>query len=176
MATFRRDRTPGATYFFTVVTHRREPLLLRPPLLLALREAVHRVRRDNPFEIVAWVTMPDHIHCIWTLPTGDADFPSRWSMIKRLASQALDARGSVSGTQAKRREAGLWQPRFWEHRILDEKDLEAHVDYIHWNPVKHGCVTRPVEWKYSTIHRYIRRGLLPADWGIGGEPRGQFGE
>ena len=178
MATFRRALTAGATYFFTVVTRERIPLLSRPEFLSALRDAVRLVRAELPFGIVAWVVLPDHLHCIWRLPEGDWDYARRWSVIKCKVSQATAELlpPASEASRLRRRESSLWQRRFWEHQIRDDDDLRKHVDYIHWNPVKHGCVLRAADWSHSTIHRYVSRGELPADWGGSGEIEGRFGE
>ena len=189
MATFRRAYAPGGTFFFTLVTCRRVPVLAHPELLRALREAMTRVRRELPFRVIAMVVLPDHLHCIWKLPEGDSDYPRRWSLIKRATSQlamraAPDGRAPSIQSCAqrtlpsirRRRESGLWQRRYWEHQIRNDADLSAHVDYIHWNPVKHGYVGRPRDWPQSTVHRFTQRGLIPADWGVEGELTGDFGE
>lgn len=123
--------------------------------------------------------LPDHLHCIWTLPQGDADFSVRWSMIKRLVSQACaDEFGvdNLSTSRMQRKESGIWQRRFWEHQIRDDNDFALHVDYIHWNPVKHGLVTCAMDWPHSTFHRYVAQEILPPDWGIGADVAGDFGE
>jgi putative transposase len=134
----------------------------------ALRHAIEAVRSDSPFIIDAWVLLPDHLHCIWTLPEGDADFPSRWMRIKRKVSLArrenyrrLDW---ISASKKKHRESTIWQRRFWEHQIRDDDDFARHVDYLHHNPVKHGYVERVSDWPYSTFHRYVRGGLIARDW------------
>jgi putative transposase len=177
MATFRRALVPGGCYFFTVGTYQRQKLLTYPSVLVALRTAFDSVRSRHPFEIDAMVVLPDHLHCIWTLPPEDHDYARRWSLIKRetsrLVRHLIAAPLRPSGT--RRHENGLWQRRFWEHLIRDENDFSRHVDYIHWNPVKHGLCERVVEWPHSSFHRYVRRGLLPLDWATG-DIEGQFGE
>lgn len=169
MATFRRSITPGATYFFTVVTYRRRAVLTDPPCYRALREAFRRTKLNHPFDVEALVLLPDHLHCIWTLPPSDADYAMRWSLIKRFTSQslrqALDPR--VSASRRARGELGLWQRRFWEHQIRDDRDLVRHTDYIHWNPVKHGYVKQAKDWPHSTFHRLVRQGIYDVDWGGG---------
>jgi putative transposase len=125
----------------------------------------------RPFVIEGWVLLPDHLHCIWTLPEGDADFSTRWSLIKRsvshfAAEMALDPVLRKASAR-KRRESTIWQRRFWEHLIRDEADMERHLDYIHFNPVRHGYVARAADWPYSTIHRYVREGVYPVDWAGG---------
>lgn len=160
MATFRRAWIPGGTYFFTLATWRRQPLLTHPDAVTALREAFRSVREEHAFEIDALVVLPDHMHAIWTLPPDDADFARRWAMVKRRVSQrtAHLVRKPVSASMTKRRETGVWQRRYWEHSIRDDTDLRRHVDYIHFNPVKHGYARRVADWPYSTFHRYVADG------------------
>ncbi|MFZ6772742.1 REP-associated tyrosine transposase [Undibacterium sp. SXout7W] len=179
MSNYRRSNIAGGTYFFTVNSFRRRPILSNESLRDALRLAIQKTRLTHPFKIDAWVLLPDHLHCIWTLPEGDADFSVRWSMIKRLVSQACADEFSmddVSASRTQRKESGIWQRRFWEHQIRDDHDFARHVDYIHWNPVKHGLVARAVDWPYSTFHRYVVQEMLPPDWGVRGDVVGDFGE
>ena len=166
MATFRRSVVPGATYFFTVNTYRRIKVLTDPPFYSALKEALGRVMAKYPFEIDAFVLLPDHLHCIWTLPPDDGDYAARWNIIKRLVSQTTcnEIAPLLPASRSERKELGLWQRRFWEHQIRDEKDFAMHVDYIHWNPMKHGYVSRVVDWPYSSFHRYLRDGVYQKDW------------
>ena len=169
MPNYRRANVAGGTYFFTVNTLRRLPVLTEPPVREALREAIRQTRMTAPFDIDAWVLLPDHLHCIWTLPQGDADFSMRWSKIKRYVSQQCGETfgiGNVSASRTKRHESGLWQRRFWEHQIRDEADFALHADYIHWNPVKHGLAARAVDWPYSTFHRFVCDGVYASDWGL----------
>lgn len=180
MATFRRALTPGATWFFTVVTQDRWPILTQPALLYALRLAFREVRQAHPYTLDAVVLLPDHLHCVWTLPEGDADYARRWNILKRLVSQRAREHlpGPANASQAKRGELGLWQRRFWEHQIRDDADLARHLDYLHWNPVKHGHVTRVIDWPWSSFHRYVAQGIYPADWGgeVTETPSGEYGE
>ena len=169
MPNYRRARVAGGTYFFTVVARERRPVLTGEAVRTALREAIARVRATKPFRVDAWVLLPDHLHCLWTLPPGDADFSSRWSAIKRLTSQA--AAGSA-GTESA--QSGLWQERFWEHVVRDDPDFARHADYIHWNPVRHGHAARAADWPYSTFRRYCELGVYPDDWG-GGNARAASG-
>ena len=162
MVRYRRDWTPGGTYFFTVATRDRRASLLTDHYPL-LRRALRTVRHARPFAVRAAVVLPDHLHAIWTLPDGDADYAGHWRAIKSLFVRQLAAKG-VPIHRNRRGEADVWQPRYWEHRIRDERDLRAHVDYIHFNPVKHGHVTRVAHWPYSSFHAYVRQGLLPRDW------------
>lgn len=174
MPHYRRADIPGATYFFTVVTYRRQPILCDAPLRTALRRAIEEVRASRPFTVDAWVLLPDHLHCLWTLPPGDADFATRWSLIKRRVSQFCREHYRrpewLAPSKRKHRESTLWQRRYWEHLIRDEHDCARHVDYIHHNPVRHGHCRTPGEWPYSTVHRYIAAGVLPADWGASAIP------
>ncbi len=142
----------------------------------ALRDAVRRVRARAPFQIDAWVVLPDHMHCLWTLPENDADFPGRWRAIKKSFAKAIGIGEPRSPVMIRRGERGIWQRRYWEHTIRDERDLTAHMDYIHFNPVKHGFVERPVEWPYSSFRRCVARGLYPAGWIDGNDEPPQTGE
>lgn len=177
MATYRRMQVPGTTYFFTLATFRRQPLLTHPDSVTAIRDAIRMVRKVLPFEIVAFVVLPDHLHAIWTLPPGDADYPRRWALIKREAGREIGrfVRIELPRSMIARHESGVWQRRYWEHLVRDDDDLKRHVDYIHFNPVKHGYARRVAEWPHSTFHRYVKRGLLPLDWAA--EPgEGNYGE
>lgn len=160
--------TAGSSYFFTVVAYRRQPILCDEAIRKALRTAIETVRVARPFVIDAWVLMPDHLHCVWTLPDGDADFSTRWKIIKRDVSLdcGKDYRRAdfVTASKRKHRESTIWQRRFWEHQIRDENDFARHVDYIHFNPVKHGHVKQVADWPYSTFHRYVRDGVYARDW------------
>jgi len=166
MATFRRSTTPGASYFFTVNTYERQKILTEERVYSALKQGIRVVKDRFPFTIEAFVLLPDHLHCIWTLPEGDADYAKRWNIIKRLTSQR--ARHLIvqptTASRRKRRELGLWQRRFWEHQIRDEQDFERHVNYIHWNPVKHGYVNAVIQWPYSSFRRFVQNGIYPSNW------------
>jgi len=168
MSRYRRATAAGTSYFFTVVTYRRQPILCNDAVRDALRVAIEKMRVTRPFVIDAWVLLPDHLHCVWTLPNGDADFSTRWMIIKRAVSLACreDYRRADWGTVSKRkhRESTIWQRRFWEHQIRDENDFARHVDYIHYNPVKHGYVKCVTDWPYSTFHCYVRDGLYAQGW------------
>ena len=164
---YRRDYTQRASYFFTVVTFRRVGFLTTETAVNQLRQAFKDEMARRPFIIDAIVILPDHIHSIWTLPKDDADYSIRWRNIKRTFTQQIapDDRPAVFASRRHKGEQAIWQRRFWEHRIRDDEDYSHHVDYIHYNPVKHGYVKRPADWAYSSIHRYIRQGVLPATWG-----------
>ncbi len=171
MPNYRRAKTPGGTYFFTLVTYRRQQILCDEPIRQALRQAIRNTRLHYPFSVDVWVLMPDHLHCLWTLPDGDDDFSTRWSLIKRRVSIACkehykQARWKTPSKE-KHRESTLWQRRFWEHCIRDQRDFNHHADYMHYNPGKHGLCNQPVEWSFSTVHRYINVGKYPENWTVG---------
>ncbi|MCT4708014.1 transposase [Enterobacteriaceae bacterium H16N7] len=151
MSNYRRAFHNGGTFFFTVNLHDRDSDLLTRHIH-ALRVAIRQVKARHPFDINAWVVLPEHMHCIWTLPKGDNDFPGRWRAIKKSFTKSLACTGQV------------WQKRYWEHCVRDEKDYRAHMDYVYINPVKHGLVIRVREWPFSTFHRDVQRGLYPEDW------------
>lgn len=166
MTRYRRAET-GSTFFFTVVACRRRPILCDEPVRRALRRAIARTREKHPFAVDAMVLLPDHLHCIWTLPEGDNDFSTRWAKIKRFVSLEcahLGDRSLRSASRARHRESTIWHRRFWEHRISTEIDMERHLDYIHFNPVRHGYAASAAAWPYSTFWRYVRDGLYPEDW------------
>jgi putative transposase len=171
MSRYRRAPS-GTTFFFTVVAYRRRPILCKEPVISALRDAISRVRAQRPFFLDAFVLLPDHLHCIWTMPAEDSNFSVRWSLIKHHVSFAcrhLSVDESTTQSRRKHRDAGIWQRRFWEHRIRDDADLQRHVDYVHINPVKHGLAQSACQWPYSTFHRYLKVGMYPVDWA--GAPR-----
>ncbi len=161
----------GGVYFFTVVTYRRQRFLCDTDVRMALRVGINEVRQQLPFDIDAWVLMPDHLHCALRLPDGDACFGKRWAMIKRFVTKRCGYRLKrdewMNRSKTRRHESTLWQRRFWEHLIRDENDLNHHRDYIHWNPVKHGYVERVVDWPYSTFHRYVKDDVYPDNWCVG---------
>jgi len=157
MPQYIRAKQPGGTFFFTIVTYRRRKLFYEIQNRLLLKKVIMQVQSTHPFTIDAWVLLPEHLHCIWTLPEGDADFSKRWGLIKATFSREL--RGS--------RIIPVWQNRFWEHLICDDRDLHTHLDYIHYNPVRHCLVNSPKDWPSSTFHRYVQQGLYPPNWGEG---------
>lgn len=174
MPNYTRNFIPGGTFFFTVVTHERRPWLCSDAARNSMRHAIDKVRKNLPFSIDAWVLLPDHLHCIWTLPPGDTDYSSRWRLIKGHVSKSFAddfAEGRLSPSRLKRRERGLWQRRFWEHTIKDDADLAAHCDYIYYNPVKHGLCASPREWPFSTFHGFVKSGVYGVDWGDGAMKR-----
>ena len=158
-----RAFVPGGTFFFTVtILERRRKLLTEN--LDTLREVFKSARRRRPFTIDAIVILPDHLHCIWTLPPGDADFSTRWQDIKARFAAQISRGERLSARRVQKGERGIWQRRFWEHVIRDERDYERHVDYIHYNPVKHGHVRRVADWPYSSFHQYVERGIHNLEW------------
>jgi putative transposase len=175
MVRYRRNFVPGGTYFFTVtLVDRTSSALVHH--VSDLRAAFRIAWQERPFTIEAIVILPEHLHTIWTLPSGDSDFSGRWKRIKARFTRRLVAAG-VSVKRHRNGEYALWQRRFWEHTIRDEVDFERHADYVHFNPVKHELVNRVRDWRYSSFHAYVRRGVLPADWaGDVDEPTMDFGE
>ena len=174
MPDYRRYFVAGATYFFTLKTEWNEPLFNDPANVELLGNVLREMDARWPVTIDAMVLLPDHLHAVWSLPPGDQDYSKRWGWVKKeftiryLASGGQERQRSESRIQNRRR--GIWQRRFWEHLIRDEADFDAHFDYVHWNPVKHGYVPCPQEWPHSSFHRWVRAGVYPADWGCGGLP------
>jgi putative transposase len=167
MPHYKRAKQPGGTFFFTVVTHRRRKLFYEANNRLIFKKVIMEVQSTHPFNIDAWVLLPEHLHCVWTLPEGDQDFSRRWGLIKAKFSK-----------ESRRLARPIWQNRFWEHLIRDDRDLHKHLDYIHYNPVKHGLVESPKDWPSSSFHRYVQAGLYPENWGEGVsfESTDRFGE
>ncbi len=164
MSDYHRLYEKGGTYFFTLVTYERRPLLCEEGAMLRLKAAFRYGMRKYPFHMKGLVILPDHIHCIWHLPEHDNDFSIRWNMIKRYFS--IGMKDEVN----HRREKNIWQRRFFEHLIRDEEDLQRCLDYIHYNPVKHGYVNRPCDWAYSSFKNNVRKGFYEIDWGSNVEP------
>jgi len=169
---YRRSKTPGGTYFFTLVTFRRSPIFTNEENTSLLRQAFQYVKTRHPFEIDAFVLLPDHLHCVWTLPEGDSDFPTRWNLIKGYFSRNFDnpIHQILDKSRTNKREKTIWQRRFWEHQIKDDDDMIAHINYIHFNPVKHGLVDSPLKWKHSSFRRYVDSGAYRKDWGSSTAP------
>jgi putative transposase len=163
MTSYRRNFLAGGSFFFTVnLLDRRLRLLTEH--IDQLRAAFRATRRRHLFTIEAIVVLPDHLHAVWTLPDGDADFAMRWRLIKSTFSRNLATDEAISTSRLAKGERGIWQRRYWEHTIRDEDDLARHIDYIHINPVKHGLVTRVRDWPYSSFHRMVKLGVYPQDW------------
>lgn len=163
MISYRRNFIPGGCFFFTVnLADRKRSLLIEN--IEFLRAAFRETRQRHPFTIDAIVVLPDHIHAVWTMPDGDADFATRWRLIKSIFSRNLPCGEPISASRAAQGERGIWQRRYWEHTIRDEDDFARHVDYVHINPLKHGLVRRVQEWEASSFHRYVKLGVYPLDW------------
>jgi putative transposase len=176
MTNYRRNAISGGSFFFTVNLAERRRRLLTDNIDL-LRTAFRDVRRRHPFGIEAIIILPDHLHAIWTLPENDSDFALRWRLIKRAFSRGLPAGERISASRASKGERGIWQRRYWEHTLRDEADFEKHVNYIHFNPVKHGHVSRVRDWPHSSFHRMVRLGIYPLDWaGDANHNERSFGE
>ena len=176
MVNYCRNRLPGGTYFFTVTLRDRwsRPLVQHIDLL---REAFRVVREQRSFDVDAIVILPDHLHAVWTLPEGDADYPGRWRAIKSRFSRPLLEQG-VKLQRTARGDYALWQRCYWEHTIRGDDDRQRHVDYSHNNPVKHRLVRQVMDWPFSSFHRFVREGLLSPDWAgrAMANVQGEFGE
>lgn len=158
----------GTMYFFTLVAHERRDIFCQEDFLSAFKNAIKEVRQTHPFQVIAWVQLPDHLHCILQFEE-DTDFGKIWGMIKRLTTKACPQYHlpieQLSYSKVSRNEKGLWQRRFYEHMIRNEQDLIQHLHYIHYNPVKHGLVANVKDWQFSTFHRYVLDGFYDIDWG-----------
>ncbi|MEM7019792.1 MAG: transposase [Pseudomonadota bacterium] len=163
MSNYRRLRVLGGSYFFTVnLANRRQKLLTQN--IDILRKGFRKVRKAHPFHIDAIVILPDHLHCIWTLSEGDDDYSMRWRQIKSAFSSELPGVEKRSDSRVKKRERGIWQRRFWEHLIRGDKEYARLVDYIHFNPVKHGHAETPGAWPYSSFRKHVKMGIYPSNW------------
>jgi len=184
MSKYIRGKFPGGYYFFTVITHSRRGLFVDYKARECLRHSWRMIEQRRPFETVAICLLPEHLHCIWRLPEGDADFSQRWASIKSVFTREYLKGGGRDGrrnsSRQRSKEAAIWQRRFWEHQIRDENDLQRHVDYIHFNPVKHELVKDVADWPWSTYHRFVKEGFYggadnpqsvkpPDDFGCVGE-------
>jgi putative transposase len=169
MPNYRRAYEPGGTYFLTIATYQRLPLLGPPQAVTCLRSALGEVMREAPFQIPAAVILPDHIHFLWSLPRGDADYSGRVGRMKVRFTRSIREAGSpppdVSPSRRRHRESDVWQRRFWEYTVRDEPDFERLLDYIHYNPVRHGLATCPHRWPFSSFRKWVRSGLYSAEWG-----------
>lgn len=176
MPEYRRPRVAGATVFLTLVAYGRRKIFDEEPQIQALRDAIKQVQSEWPFEIEGAVILPDHLHFLWSLPLGDSDFSKRAGRFKALATKrllALPTGEEENPGRSRRRhnEAAIWQRRFWDHVIRDERDFERHLDYIHYNPVKHGHAACPHEWRHSSFDAWVNRGAYSRDWGCRCESR-----
>ncbi len=167
MTEYRRFYIPKSLWFFTVNLAERKNNRLLIEKIAVLGQAFRYVKTRKPFYMNAVVIMPDHLHCIWTLPPDDGDYSIRWNLLKGYFSRKISTGERISNSRQKRRERGIWQRRFWAHLIEDQEDLNRHIDYIHWNPVKHGYVKQVAEWPHSSFHQYIKHGVYSDDWGGG---------
>ncbi|MDY6782603.1 MAG: transposase [Cyanobacteriota bacterium] len=169
MPNYKRIQITGGTYFFTLVTYQRYPWLCNPLARHTLRAAIEKVRQKYPFTIDAFVLLPDHFHCILTLPDEDSDYATRLRLIKTFVTKTgkdeLKLEVEITNSRQKRKESNLWQRRYWEHALRDEEDFANHCDYIHYNPVKHGFCKMPQQWQFSSIHRLIAQGVYSENWG-----------
>ncbi|HVC56360.1 MAG TPA: transposase [Stellaceae bacterium] len=163
MTEYRRNTVAGGTYFFTANLADRRSFLLIEKIEL-LRAAFRYTRERHPFTIDAIVVLPDHLHTVWTLPEGDSDFAVRWNLIKGGFTRFLPRAECISASRLRKRERGIWQRRYWEHTLRDDDDFARHVDYIHFNPVKHGYVEDPAAWPFSSFRRMVRLGFYPENW------------
>ncbi len=168
---YKRSIAKGATFFFTVVTHERRKILCDQSNVSLLREAFRSIKGRHPFIMDAFVLLPEHLHCIWTLPENDSNFPMRWRQIKSHFSRRCrdKFKGPQTTANLSRGEQAIWQHRYWEHQIRDDGDFIRHVEYIHYNPVKHGLTKAPKLWPHSSFHRYARQGMYHVDWGADNE-------
>ena len=168
MPNYRRAYIPGGMFFFTLVTNQRRPLFASTAACSILGNCVREAKEKWPFDVVAMVLLPDHLHAIWSLPSGDCNYSLRWSWIKKEFTkrwlQVFSEEASISPGRQRERRRGIWQPRFWEHTIEDEEDFDRHFDYVHYNPVKHGLVRCPHEWPHSSFHRWVKAGVYPWHW------------
>ncbi len=171
MPEYRRNRIEGGTYFFTVVTYQRRPILTSTTARKLLHKAWEDTKGRFPFETIAVCLLPDHLHSIWKLPEGDSNYSIRWKEIKGLFTKSylkeIGPGEERNASRIKRKEATIWQRRFWEHTIENGDDLVTHFDYIHFNPVKHGLVEHVVDWEWSSFHRYVKEGIYQDDWAGG---------
>jgi putative transposase len=165
MRTYLRNRTPGGLYFFTVNLAERRGNTLLIDEIEHLRAAFRQTFAAHPVTMDAIVILPEHLHCIWQLPPDDEAYPTRWRLIKAHFSRLLESGEYRSRSRVRKGERGIWQRRYWEHLIRDEQDYARHVDYIHYNPVKHGLVTQAKDWPYSTFSRWVAQGIYAPDWG-----------
>jgi putative transposase len=169
MPNYKRNYKKGGTYFFTVVTGNRKKILYGDRVDV-LRACFKECMQLAPFHMRAIVVLPDHLHCLWSLPEGDDNFSLRWKNIKASFTKNYIRQRDCADSLAtelmnKKGEKGVWQQRFWEHTIRDDRDFRLHCDYIHYNPVKHGYASTPGEWSYSSFKRYVEQGFNDADWG-----------
>jgi putative transposase len=180
---YKRLKAYGGTFFFTLVTYQRRKIFDKIDNINLLRDIIKTIKSKHPFVIDAFVLLPDHLHCIWTLPAKETDYSLRWRLIKTYFTREFvknnKTKTFLTASQKRKNEQPIWQRRFWEHQIRDDRDFQKHVDYIHYNPVKHGYTHAPYDWPYSSFHRYVKENIYDVDWassqkinfeeGLGGE-------
>jgi putative transposase len=164
MRTYVRTRVTGGTYFFTVNLAERHGNTLLVDRIDVLKRALQQTRQDHPFAVPGFVVLPEHLHCLWRIPTGDDDFPMRWRLIKSRFSRSLSAGERRTHSRANKNERGIWQRRYWEHLVRDDADFQRCLDYIHYNPVKHGHAVHAMDWLHSSFLHWVERGVYPPDW------------
>ena len=164
---YHRVYIKGGTYFFTIVTFQRKKILNEPENIQVLRDAFEYIKKKHPFHLDAYVILPEHIHLIITLPENDDDFSTRIRLMKSYFSRNCNNlyKQLPDGSRKLKNEQLIWQRRFWEHVIRDNKDYKQHVEYIHYNPVTHGLVSKPIDWVYSSFRRFVKDGIYDMDWG-----------
>ncbi|MEO1339984.1 MAG: transposase [Cyanobacteria bacterium J06635_13] len=168
MASYRRMYISGGLYFLTLVTYLRRPLFGKLDNVNLLRAATAKIKAEKPFEIIAAAVLPDQIHFLWQLPPNDSNYSQRISRLKVIFTRAYKKQNGscdhIPASRLKHRESNVWQRRFWEHIIRDEADFQKHLDYIHYNPVKHGLVSCPHFWSYSSFDKWVKRDRYTPDW------------
>ena len=174
MPEYRRPWVPGATYFITIVTHDRHERFRDDTVVALWRAALVQAMKLKPFKVIAGVALPDHVHLIVELPPGVVDLSSRIGLAKALFTKSVKAPRSVSPSRHKHREADIWQRRFFDHLIRDDDDFIAHMDYLHYNPVKHGHVKCPKDWPWSSFHHWVTQGAYPTNWCCSNHERPDF--
>jgi putative transposase len=169
MPEYRRIYQNGGIYFFTLVTYRRQTIFSSWEARSLLVASIKKVQQYHPFENLAYCILPDHLHILWQMPEYDSSFSMRIGLVKRYFTKyyckSFGALQPKTTSRLKRRESTIWQRRFWEHYIRDQEDFNRHVNYIHYNPVKHGLVNRPADWDGSTFMDYVREGVYDLGWG-----------
>jgi putative transposase len=166
---YHRTNAPGSTFFFTVVTSNRKKIFIDEQTITLLRQAIQAVQAGSPFKIEAAVILPDHVHMLWRLPGGDSDYATRWRLIKSYFTRRWPGSRDYPTTLSRQSkgERAVWQRRNWEHMIRDEADWRRHVDYIHYNLMKHGLDHAPAAWQYSSFSTFVKQGFYSLDWGAG---------
>jgi putative transposase len=168
MSEYRRLYLPGSTIFLTIVTYNRQPIFANSENIILLRKALAKTRSEKPFEITAAAILPDHLHFLWTLHPDYYNYSYLVSRLKVLFTRSLKDKKyqseNISHSRIKHRESDVWQRRFWEHTVKDESEFENFLNYIHYNPVKHGLVSCPHFWQYSSFQTWVNKGIYQHDW------------